>query len=366
MPNVKIVEKMHRDLIDLHQQEEINARLGPNEIEIIREIFHTPLVGSYNWDYSITNDRLERLYELGKQLNWNAEDDLDWDTPVDRTKFITDQKYNAFRGFAPYEAMSEEKKIEFDWHMMAQKCSNFLHGEQGAMLVASQLVSCAPTYEAKLYASSQTFDEARHVEVFNKYLRRKIGFMYPISETLKAILDKVLGDERWYLKFIGMQLIIEGLALAAFNTAKMSAVDPLFAQVCHLVIRDEARHVTFGVNFLEDFVKTLPTQEREDAAAIAFDVCVLMRERLITSDVFAQFGWDPEEARKWQLDSDVAGNFRNLLFTRVMPNLNRVGLLTDKIRSKYDQLGLLTYSTYPDNHEIDWVELEKPLFDKSA
>src|SRR5690606_283605 len=117
------------------------------------------------------------------------------------------------------------------------------HGEQGALLVASQLVSCAPSFNAKLYASSQTFDEARHVEVFSRFIQQKIGFIYPVSASLKSILDKVLTDPRWDLKFIGMQILIEGLALGAFNTIKATTMDPVLRQILSLVIRDEARHV---------------------------------------------------------------------------------------------------------------------------
>ena len=137
------------------------------------------------------------------------------------------------------------------------------------MLVASQLCSCAPTFNAKLYAASQTFDEARHVEVFNKYLQQRLGMSYPINTHLKSILDKILTDERWDMKFIGMQIIIEGLALSAFNTARETTPDPVLKDVVYLVTRDEARHVTFGVNYLEEFVKTLSDEEREERAQFA-------------------------------------------------------------------------------------------------
>ena len=181
-------------------------------------------------------------------------------------------------------------------HQHSWAISQFLHGEQGALLVASQLVSCAPSFGAKLYAASQTFDEARHVEVFNRYLQRKVGFTYPISRSLKLLLDKILTDARWDLKFIGMQIIIEGLALAAFNTIKQSTQDPVLRDIVHLVIRDEARHVTFGVNYLEEFVKTLTAEELEERAQFAYEACVVMRTRLIPTDVYREFGWPVEEA----------------------------------------------------------------------
>ena len=256
-----------------------------------------------------------------------------------------------------------KKRLELAWHDTAWSLSQFLHGEQGALLVASQLVSCAPTYNAKLYAASQTFDEARHVEVFSRYLQQKIGFSYPINRNLKLLLDKVLTDERWDLKFIGMQIIIEGLALAAFNATKITTGDSLLKNIVHYVIRDEARHVTFGVNYLEEFVATLTDEEREDRAQFAWEACVIMRDRIMSTDVYQRFmpSESEEDVRRWQFGTDANMQFRNLLFSRVVPNLSRIGLLTDSVRHKYEELGLLDYENAPDDWEINWDQLSKPL-----
>jgi len=212
-----------------------------------------------------------------------------------------------------------------------------------------------------LYAASQTFDEARHVEVFNKYLQKRIGVMYPINTHLKAIIDKILTDPRWDMKFIGMQLVIEGLALSAFNTTRETTPDPVLKDVVYLVTRDEARHVTFGVNYLEEFVKTLTDEEREERAQFAYEACVVSRERLVATDVFAHFGWDVEEARLQVLEGFVMSTFRNLLFQRVIPNLKRIGLLTDTIRPKFEALGILEFENLATDGDIDWALLERPL-----
>jgi hypothetical protein len=222
-------------------------------------------------------------------------------------------------------------------------------------------VSCAPTYDAKLYASSQTFDEARHVEVFGRYLHEKVRITYPVNQHLKALLDKVLTDERWDLKFIGMQLIIESLALAAFHVQRATSSDPLLCDIIDLVVRDEARHVAFGVNYMEGFVRSLPQQEIEDRALFAYEACRVMRERIVPSDVFVHFGFDPEEGRRRFLEAGQVDMFRNLLFTRIMPNLNKVGLLTERVKPLYDALGLMQFAELPNDGEIDWAELGKPL-----
>ena len=345
----------------IYFDEDLN--LTQNNVEDVVEIFKTPLTGSYNWDYSISDNRIKKLYELGKELNWNGSIDLNWDYthPADKRLVETDEQL-PHESLEAYENLSEEEKILFDRHNTEELMSQFLHGEQGALLVASQLASCAPTYNAKLYAASQTFDEARHVEVFNRYLQEKIGIHYPIIPSLKLLLDKILTDERWDLKFIGMQIIIEGLALAAFQMLKSITKDPLLKQLLHYVVRDEARHVTFGINYLEEFIKTLSPEEIEERAQFAYEACVISRERLINTKSEQRFlNMTEEEAREFQMSTASFAMFRNFLFSRVIPNLSRIGLLTDTVRPKFEALGLLEYEKAPDDFECDWAEMKKPL-----
>ena len=273
-------------------------------------------------------------------------------------KWITE---NPWDGYGPWDAMTTESKCDYFRHYNAWSLSNFLHGEQGALLVASQLASCAPSFNAKLYAASQTFDEARHVEVFNRYLQTKLGMSYPINRGLKLLLDKILTDERWDLKFIGMQIILEGLPLAAFHQARHDTDDPVLDELLYYVIRDEARHVTFGVNYLEDFVQTLSQEEREDRAQFAYEACIVSRDRLIAVDVFKHFGWNVDETRERIHEMGIRNDFLNLLYARVIPNLKRIGLLTDRIRPKFEEMGVLNFENLPTDGDTEWSELVKPL-----
>ncbi len=343
-----------------------NRRLRKNDEKYLIESFETPLIGYYNWDYRDTENRIKKLYELGKRLNWNAMLDVDWSI-----EFPEDQRYanidlNPFSELPEYKQLTDSKKLEMDHETLAWNASQFLHGEQGALLVSSQLVSCAPTHQAKLYASSQAFDEGRHVEVFHKYINKRVGYMYPINPYLKILLDKMLSDSRWDLKFIGMQLIVEGLALAAFESMIQSTNDPLLREICKLTKRDEARHVTFGVNFLEEYIPLLSEEEVEERAEFALEACKVMRERLINTAVPVKFlGITEDKAREILLDDHVIGDFRKLLFSNIVPNLKRVGLLTEKIRPKFNELGILEYEDLPDSGLVSLEELNKPLFDKT-
>ena len=348
---------------EIRLEEDLPPYMNEGVADDIAEIFNTPLSGAYNWDYTVQDNRIKKLYELGKELNWNVELDIDWNRPLN---IITEPAPIFWDEYEPYKILSDKKKVEFLNHRIAWSQSQFLHGEQGALLVASQLTSCAPTYNAKLYAASQTFDEARHVEAFNKYIQTRVKMMYPIGNALKSILDKILTDPRWDLKFIGMQIIIEGLALAAFQASRELTHDPVLRDMLGLIIRDEARHVTFGINYLEEFVDTLSEDEKEDRAQFAYEACWLSRERLLSTDVYERFGWDVEDARQFQLGTDINQHFQKLLFQRVMPNLRRIGLLRDSVKGKFEDLGILEFASSKSDAEIDWADLSRPLFEETA
>jgi hypothetical protein len=338
---------------------EYPANLEPTDVV---EIFETPLTGTYNWDYTVQDNRIKKLYELGKKLNWNVEVDVDW-TP--EYKGMNSEEFEfentQWDNHPVYSKMDKETKLEFLTDLNSWALSQFLHGEQGALLVASQLASCAPTFNAKLYAASQTFDEARHVEAFNKYLQTRIKRTWPIGTALKGLLDKILTDPRWDLKFIGMQIVIEGLALAAFNAAKTGTSDPVLYEMLDYIIRDEARHVTFGVNYLEEYVKTLTEQERQDRAQFALEACTVSRNRLRAYDVWEKYGMDIEQTEAYQKEHIFQTQFQDVLFSRIMPNLKRIGLLTDELIPEYEKLGVMGYADGDSDFETSWEELSKPL-----
>ena len=340
---------------------DLPEKFSPKNLEDIAEIFETPLTGHYNWDYTDSDSRIKKLYELGKELNWDGSIDLDWSKGIGKDEFPVKAEMLA-RLEGPLSLLDEKDRLEYMRHDQAWALSQFLHGEQGALLVASQLVSCAPTYQAKLYAASQTFDEARHVEVFARYLQRIHGMEYPCNKNLKALLDKTLTDPRWDLKFIGMQIVIEGLALAAFQTTKETSNCPLLRQLVHYVIRDEARHVTFGINYLTEFLQTLSEEEVEERAQFAYEACVVMRNRIINTELPAiWFGISEVEILETVMNNETQDIFNNLLFNRVMPNLKKIGLLTDKVLPLYEKLGLLGFADAESDFEVDWAVMTKPL-----
>src|SRR5205085_4104948 len=216
----------------------------------------------FNWEYDETRDRLLNLYEKGKDKQWNAQTRLDWTIDVEPSspENQPDQQI-AIYGSDIWEALSDDDKRELRQHMSAWINSQFLHGEQGALICASKIVQTVPDIDSKFYAATQVMDEARHVEVYNKFLLEKLELAYPINPELRALLDQTVSDSRWDITYLGMQVMIEGVALAAFSLIRDYTYHPLTRSLNAYVMKDEARHVAFGLLALQDAYRDLTAAE---------------------------------------------------------------------------------------------------------
>ncbi|HME70296.1 MAG TPA: ferritin-like domain-containing protein [Myxococcota bacterium] len=313
-----------------------------SELESILTSFDT----SYVWNYGCVKEGLRDLYEKAKREQWNGTQQLAWETPVDPESEIIPQSFNPLADWAPFRKLTPKEVRHFQHAQLSWSLSQFMHGEQGALITASQLVGAVPWIDAKYYAASQTMDEARHVEVFSRYLREKLEWEWPINENLKKLLDMILQDSRWDFKYLGMQILVEGLAMAAFGNMYQMAREPLIKELIRYVMRDESRHVAFGVLSLRDFYIDMPENERRDREDFTIEACELMRDRLIGEDVLRSFGFDAKAGREVILASPVMQLFRQLLFMRVVPNIRRLGLLTPRVRAAFEELKILQFENF--------------------
>jgi hypothetical protein len=313
-----------------------------SELETILASFDT----NYVWNYGNVKDGLRDLYEKAKRDQWNGTTQLAWDTNVDPESEIIPQAINPIASFGPYQKLNGKEKARLRHAQIALQLSQFLHGEQGALIVASQLVGGVPWMDAKYYAGTQTMDEARHVEVFSRYLHDKLEWEWPITESLKELLDATIQDSRWDFKYLGMQIIIEGLAMAAFGNLYQLSQEPLLKDLLKYVMKDESRHVAFGVLSLRDHYQDMPANELADREDFIIYACELMRDRLVGDQLADAMGWNRKEVQAVVLQSAPAQMFRKMLFMRIVPNLKRLGLLTPRVREAFDRLGILQFEDF--------------------
>jgi hypothetical protein len=230
--------------------------------------------------------------------------------------------------------------------------SQFLHGEQGALLATAKIVQAVPDEEAKWYAANQVADEARHVEVYHRYLTEKLGRSFEVNPHLQSLLDDIISDSRWDITYLGMQIMVEGLALAAFGMVKLQLPDePLIQDITTRIMGDEARHVAFGVLSLEGLYDQMTEAERREREDFIIEATHLMRDRLLMEQVYERMGWDVAEWTGWALKTPFMTGFRQMLFSKIVPNLRRLGLLTPRVREAYEKLGILQFETLKDSTE---------------
>ncbi len=303
----------------------------------------TSFDSNYAWNYGSVKEGLRDLYEKAKREQWNGTEQLAWDTDVDPERGILPDFANPLLGYGPYEKLDAREKRHVRHAQVSLQLSQFLHGEQGALIVASQLVGAVPWMDAKYYASTQTMDEARHVEVFSRYTREKLEWQWPVNEDLKELLDATITDSRWDFKYLGMQIIIEGLAMAAFGNLYQITTEPLLKELIHYVMRDESRHVAFGMVSLKGYYDEMPEAELREREDFLIYACELMRNRLVGDQIATAMGWDREEVKNVVLNSDIGRAFRSSLFRRVVPNLKKLGLLTPRVREAFGRLDIIQF-----------------------
>jgi hypothetical protein len=303
----------------------------------------TSFATHYTWNYGGLRAGLHDLYEKAKREQWNGAAQLAWETEVDPESEIIPAALNPLQDYRPFRLLDARGAARFRHAMLSWQLSQFMHGEQGALLTASQLVGAVPSIDAKFYAATQAMDEARHVEVFSRYLSEKLEWEWPINPNLKQLLDLILTDARWDMKYLGMQILVEGLAMAAFANLHQIAAEPLVRELIHYVMRDEARHVAFGVLSLRGHYDAMPEAERRDREDFVVEACLLMRDRLVGEEVADAVGFDRDEVRRRILESPVMQMFRQALFSRVVPNVKRLGLLTARVRRAFEEMQIIQF-----------------------
>ena len=298
----------------------------------------------FNWEFAPERTKLLALYERGKSMQWNANDRLDWSQELDpeNPQQLPPEALPIVN--APvYQRLSAREQAEIRRHHQAWSTSQFLQGEQGALICAAKIVQQVPDLDSKFYASTQVIDEARHVEVYKKLLE-KFGVAYPMTQPLQQLLEQVLRDSRWDMTYLGMQVVIEGLALAAFARIRDQAQNSLAMAVNAYVMEDEARHVAFGRLSLRDYYPQLTQAERDEREEFLVEACYHMRDRFDAMELWQHLGLPVAECLEYLQVSGSQVAFRKRLFSRIVPTVRDIGLWGEKVRRGYEQMGVLEFA----------------------
>jgi hypothetical protein len=370
--------------------EQILGRADVNDLEAILSITNTDVDevihavkdnadAIFTWDYEKgARPALNKLYEKAKTAQWNGETDLDWSTEVDPEKVVSVmQGSNSAGPFeylqnhpeSPFKNFGDKEWTEMGVESMNWRLSQFMHGEQGALICTAKIVETVPWIDAKYYASTQVMDEARHVEVFAKYLQDKLTGHYPINAHLRLLLDDIINDSRWDMTYLGMQIMVEGLALAAFGFMYQLTEEPLLKKLLRYVMSDEARHVAFGVLSLKEYYAELSAPEIRERQEFAFEAAVRMRDRFLQQEVWERMGIDTRKMVSLLLDVPQDQMiFQQMLFSKIVPNCKKLGLLDAAdgwLRHRFEEIGVIQFEDWADTGE-EYLEFDAVAQDRAA
>jgi hypothetical protein len=329
-----------------------------NDVDEVEHVVKDNADAIFTWDYSLARPQLRKLYEKAKVGQWNATTDLPWETEVDLEKVVSADQAAIQSGLTPdhyagtiVEKWGEKEWLDFGIDQRRWTLSQFLHGEQGALLCTAKIVETVPWYDAKLYASTQTMDEARHVEVFHRYIDEKLQGGFQVNAHLRMLLDDIIQDARWDMTYLGMQVMVEGLALAAFGFMHQMTEEPLLKQLLRYVMSDEARHVAFGVLSLKEVYAGMTDQEMMERQEFAFEAAIRMRDRFLSQEVWEKHGVNPRDVVPLVLNDPTRDIFQQMLFSKIVPNCKKLGLLdrNDKwLRHRFEEMNVIQFEDWED------------------
>ncbi|SRR5579871_75098 len=300
---------------------------------------------AFSWEYAGGREDLLALYDKSKRQQWNASERIDWSLELspENPMELPDDQISIY-GSDIWRKLSPSEKIELRRHTQAWNVSQFLHGEQGALIGAAKIIQQVESVDAKFCAATQVIDEARHAEAFSRLLHEKFNIAYPIMPPLRSLIKDVIERREWDFTYLGIQVAIEGAGLAAFQTIRDKAKNPLAVQLNAFVMQDEARHVAFGRLALRDYYPKLSQAEREQREEFIVDACYLMRDRMMPTDVWEVLGLDIGECKKVHMHSSNIQRWSSRLFSRIVPTVKDIGLWGPRVREAFEDMGVIHFA----------------------
>jgi hypothetical protein len=301
--------------------------------------------------YSVDAPDLRSLYEKAKRDQWNVSRDVDWTQPFDVEQGVLADEMMDIYGTPFWDRLTAAERGQLNLRFASWRLGVLLYGEHGAMLLCSQLVECVSGTDAKFFQATQVVDEARHNEVLNRYVTERLGGLrYPLPDFERELFDTLLSDRRWTVKTIGLQLVAETFAVALFRMLAETSKDPLLRQICKLILQDESRHMGFGMLSLPDVIGELSDAERAELEEVTHWALVKTLTGQFPEPVFRELGFGDAEiaaihAHRRERAAGAEGShyrrlFRKDLHGTLLANLQKVGLLTDRIKPRLASVGI--------------------------
>ena len=301
--------------------------------------------------YGERTDTFDQMIAATHKHFWDPNDKrfIDFDQPFDmENEYIVDPRIFCIELKIPSvaERLTEKQKIKLNNESFRWTLSQILHGEQGALSLSASLCHILKDPGAQEYAANQTREEARHVTGFSNYIKLRWGTQYPAGPTLGRLLEQVVSSDVVYKKIVGMQMLIEGLAMGAFGMAHQDTNDPLLKTLLKYTMSDESFHHKFGKIWADRTIPKLSPSERnkvEDWSHTVFhDLLYNLVNPWEKKLIYESVGLDHKfvtEAFMKEMDRDTIIRDEmmenNNIFRVLCKTLLKANIITERTRKHY-------------------------------
>ncbi|PPK46416.1 para-aminobenzoate N-oxygenase AurF [Trinickia symbiotica] len=319
---------------------------------------HTPDIEQIRWampvdalmstDYELRELALNNLYEKAKAAQWDVAKDIDWSTELDADNPLgMPDPTLLIYGTQLWDKLDAAGRREVRHHAQAWLLSQILHGEQAALICAAKLASAEEGLSARLCAATQMMDEARHVEAYAKLVNEKFSTSYPMSKSLKGLLEDTITSTHLDMTNLGMQVLVEGIALSIFQSVVAYSTDPFIKDLFSRIQRDESRHFAVGRITLCRVYSEMSSTELKEREEFVSEGASVLYEHLCADDIWEPMGFSKEACAQMVRDSEVSSTIRRSIFRRLVPTIREMGLLTPRVRRTFEQLDVIDYEVMP-------------------
>lgn len=291
---------------------------------------------------------LAALYRKAKRAQWDVERDVDWQVDLDPSNPLgMPDATLLIHGSPIWTGLDAAGRVEVRRHAQGWLLSQILHGEQAALLCAGRLACADDSLAARLCAAVQVMDEARHIEAYGRLIDDKVGVRYPLGRALRSLIEDTVTAGPLDITALGMQILIEGIALSIFQNIAVYSRDPFVRGLLGRIQRDEARHFAAGCIGLRRALSELGAPERREREQFVAEGASLLHEHLCADDIWEPLGFSRRECARLVRASPVSRMVRRSIFRRLVPTVRDLGLLTGEVRRAFEQLDVLGYADLP-------------------
>jgi hypothetical protein len=198
---------------------------------------------------------INALFAKAHSADWDIERDVDWTLPVQADDPLVDYEWMAFGSTSTFRSFPDDVKVRVTRRALGRMLNILQVGESVAQDVCAKIALRVREEDYRNHAVAQAMDEARHHLAYRRFIDKMGEDPEDIDLGTEMMFDSVLNAEDPLDLIATEQFFLESLAMEIFERLQRHARHPLLSKIITLIVRDESRHMGFGVLYVEEWMK---------------------------------------------------------------------------------------------------------------